>query len=727
MLADSSSTHTGPLASSKAQIYTCPMHAEVRHQGPGVCPICGMALEPRAVTAHEDTGDADRMSRRFWLSVCFTLPLLLLSMTQPMWTTSFLQWTEAFTGWLEAALASIVVLGTGWPLLERAARSLRSRHLNMFSLIGVGVGASFMFSLFALIAPKHMPVAFLVNGRVPLYFEPAAVITTLVLLGQMLELRARSKTGSAIRSLLALAPDSATLVTSGTPDRVIPLSQVKVGDHLRILPGARIPADGEVVSGSSNVDESMMSGEPLPKDKHPGDKLKAGTQNSTGSLVMLANQVGSETLLARIVALVNDASRSQGRSQNLADKIAAWFVPCVFAAAVVTFLAWAVFGPEPNLSNAFVAAVSVLIVACPCALGLATPISIMAAMGWGAQQGVLIKSAQALEVMNKIDTLVIDKTGTLTEGRPEVQRFEVVAALDRTHLLDMIYSVEQQSEHPLAASILRYASQHNAKNQQVFDFCAHPGLGVTATVGGLPIVLGNARMMDQMKIDIVDVKRLPQTGESVIFVGYNLAYAGLVGVMDTVRKNSRIAVKELQQLGIEVILATGDNATTAGLVARQVGIDDVKAEILPQGKHRVVTDLQAKHRIVAMAGDGINDAPALAQADVGIAMGTGADIAMQSASIVLVGGDLMGIVKARVLSQRTLRNIRENLGFAFAYNLLGVPVAAGVLFPTFGILLSPMAASAAMAFSSICVITNALRLRHIKFDVALSPDQPAKA
>jgi heavy metal translocating P-type ATPase len=704
-----------PSPSDPSAVYTCPMHAEIRHQGPGICPVCGMALEPATVVASEDTSELDGMIRRFWIGLCFTLPLLALSMTAGMPGLDFATRLGPWLGWIEAALASPVVLGAGWPLLGRAIESFRSWHLNMFSLIGVGVGASFGFSIVALLAPRRLPVAFLSHGMAPLYFEPAAVITTLVLLGQVLELRARSKTSAAIRSMMALAPDTAILI-EGSVEHEIPLSRVQVGDHLRVRPGGRIPADGEVISGSSSVDESMLSGEAVAREKHAGDQVKAGTLNGHGSFVFQAAQIGSETVLSRIVTLVNTASRSQGATQRLADKVAAWFVPGVFTAAILTFIVWVALGPAPTFANAFVASVSVLIVACPCALGLATPVSIMVAMGRGAQQGILIKSADALEAMKLVDALVIDKTGTLTEGRPAVQRIEVNLGVDRNNLLNAIYSVELLSEHPLAAALARYAREQNARSLPVTDFVAHPGLGVTAKVNGRALAIGNQKLMTNIQIGIHDLgagSRDDQASdESLILIAYDGQYAGSISIADPIRSTTKEAVAALQRAGIEVILSTGDSNSVANYVARQVGITEVHGDVLPEGKYQSVVQLQGEHHVVAMAGDGINDAPALAQADVGIAMGTGADIAMQSASIVLVHGDLMGLVRARQLSQKTIANIRQNLGFAFAYNVLGIPIAAGILYPTFGLLLSPMLASAAMALSSICVIANALRLRH---------------
>ncbi len=681
-----------------------------------------MALEATIITEVADNSELQDMTRRLWFGVCLTTPLLLLTMVAPMAGFDLDRQLGPMMGWLQAGLATPVVLGAGWPLLKRAAASFRSWHLNMFSLIGVGTSSSFLFSALALLVPERLPVAFLDHGHAPLYFEPAAVITTLVLLGQVLELRARSKTGEAIRSLLALAPETAVMVDPNGTEREVPLGQVKAGDQLRVLPGGRVPVDGQLVSGNSSIDESMISGEALPNEKHPGDQVRAGTLNENGSFVMLASEVGSGTVLAKIVALVNNASRSQGSSQRLADRVAAWFVPAVFLASALTFLVWTLLGPEPSFGNAFLASVSVLIVACPCALGLATPISVMVAMGRGAQQGVLIKDADALEAMRTIDTLVVDKTGTLTEGRPHVERFETVSTKDRAKLLDIMYSMEKQSEHPLAASVARFAKEQGARDIGITNFLALPGLGITGSFGAVPVALGNLALMKQLNIDTHELGSSANGqitgGESLIFLAMDNSYAGLLRVTDPVRINSKEAVQALQHLGIQVILATGDNSATAASIASQVGIVDVRSDVLPAEKYQCVLDLQSRHRVVAMAGDGINDAPALAKANVGIAMGTGADIAMQSASIVLIHGDLMGIVKAKILSQRTITNIRENLGFAFAYNLIGIPVAAGALYPAFGLLLSPMLASVAMALSSVCVIANALRLRRISLETA---------
>ncbi len=705
-----------PADAPQDAIYTCPMHPEVRQIGPGTCPICGMALEPLLATAEEDTSELDDMTRRFRIGVGLTLPLLALTMSEfvPGLDLPHRIGMSAFN-WLQALLATPVVLWGGWPFFQRAWASFKSWNLNMFSLIGLGVAAAYLFSVVALLFPAALPAAFKAGGMVPLYFEAAAVIVTLVLLGQVLELRARSQTNSAIKSLLALAPNTAIRVKADGSEEEVHLGEVHTGDVLRVKPGAKIPVDGEVIEGRSSVDESMITGESIPAEKLPGSKATAGTVNQTGSFLLRAEKIGAETLLSQIVQMVNEASRSRAPIQKLADRVSSWFVPGVIFIAVVAFAVWALAGPSPALANALVVAVSVLIIACPCALGLATPISIMVGIGRGAKEGVLIKDAEALELMKKVDTLVVDKTGTLTEGAPKVQH--IVAASDHSEIDVLAYAaaLEKRSEHPLAQAILTYAQEKNAVLGTVEHFESITGKGVQGRIDGKPVVFGNARMMHDSGIDTApqqdEAQRLRGLGQTVMFLGIENRLAGIVSVADPIKATTAEAIRQLQASGIRIVVLTGDNAATAVAVARQLGLDDVKAEVLPEDKFRHVQELQKAGRIVAMAGDGINDAPALAQANVGIAMGTGTDVAMHSARVVLVKGDLRGIAKARLLSQHTVKNIRQNLFFAFVYNLIGVPIAAGVLYPWLGVLLSPMLASAAMSLSSVSVIGNALRLR----------------
>ena len=697
-------------------IYTCPMHPEVRQIGPGACPKCGMALEPAVASAQEDTTELDDMTRRLRFSVALSLPLLVLTMGDLVPGVDFHRWLGmAAFDWLQAALATPVVVWGGWPLLERGWASFRTWNLNMFSLIALGTGAAFGFSVVALLFPSLLPAAFMMSGMAPLYFEAAAVITTLVLLGQVLELRARSRTNSAIKSLLALAPNTATRVGTDGSDEEVHLDQVQVGDTLRVKPGDKVPVDGQVVEGHSSVDESMITGEPIPSEKTAGDRVSAGTVNGTGSFLFKAQKVGADTLLAHIVQMVNDASRSRAPIQKLADRVSAWFVPAVMAIALAAFGAWALLGPSPALANALVAAVSVLIIACPCALGLATPISIMVGVGRGAQEGVLIKDAEALELMEKVDTLVIDKTGTLTEGRPRVQAVVPAGGLDEREVMRLAASLEKPSEHPLAQAVLVHAKSLGARDSAVTGFESITGQGVKGNVDGKAVAFGNASLMSQIGSDFSALASqadlMQADGRTVMFLSVDGMAAGQIAVADPIKPTTRQAIAELKADGLRIVLLTGDNAATAAAVARQLGIDEVESGVMPAEKYRHVQALQARGRIVAMAGDGVNDAPALAQANVGIAMGNGTDVAMQSARVVLVKGDLLGIAKARVLSRRTMANIRQNLFFAFFYNLIGVPVAAGALYPWFGILLSPMIASAAMSLSSVSVITNALRLR----------------
>jgi heavy metal translocating P-type ATPase len=698
-------------------IYTCPMHPEVRQVGPGSCPLCGMALEPADASIEEDTTELDDMSLRLKVCAALSLPLLLISMGEmvPGLNLHHVIGGERL-GWLQAMLGTPVVLWGGWPFFLRARDSLRSGNLNMFSLIGLGTGASFVFSVFALLLPGLLPEAFKMDGMAPLYFEAAAVIITLVLLGQVLELRARARTNSAVRSLLELAPNTAVRQRADGSEEEVHLDEVQVGDVLRVKPGGKLPVDGVLLDGHSNVDEAMITGEPLPVEKIPGSKLTAGTVNQTGSFLMRAERVGSDTLLARIVQLVNEAGRSRAPIQKLADKVSGWFVPGVVASAVLAFVIWAVFGPAPALAHGLVAAVSVLIIACPCALGLATPISIMVGIGRGAREGVLIKDAEALELMEKVDILVVDKTGTLTEGKPVVQHVIVAPGMTDVEVLRLAASIDALSEHPLAVAIVNAARGRSLTLAAVEQFTSVTGQGVRGLIEGKQVLLGNLRLMEAEKVALgtimTDVRLLREQGQTVMFLAVGGAIAGIISVADPIKASTREAIEQLHAAGLRIIVLTGDNATTAAAVALELGVDEYKADVTPEDKLVYLKALQQQGHIVAMAGDGVNDAPALAQADVGIAMGTGTDVAMNSARIVLVKGDLRGIGKARVLSQRTMKNIRQNLFFAFIYNFLGVPVAAGILFPWFGLLLSPMLASAAMSFSSVSVIGNALRVRN---------------
>jgi len=701
----------------KSTTYTCPMHPQIQQSGPGTCPICGMALEPMDATAQADDSELKDMTRRFWISLTLSLPLLFITMSEfiPGLNLHHRIGLNIFN-WLQAVLATPVVVWGGLPFFSRGWASFKTWNLNMFSLISLGTGAAFIFSVFALLFPTLLPDAFKMNGMIPLYFEAAAVIVTLVLMGQVLELRARSRTNDAIKSLLELAPNTALRVKPDGSEEEVHLDQVQVGDVLRVKPGGKVPVDGEVTDGHSNIDESMITGEPVPVEKKLGDKVTAGTVNQTGTFLLRANKVGADTLLSRIVQMVNDAGRSRAPIQKLADQVSGWFVPAVIGIAVLAFAIWSVFGPSPALANGLVAAVSVLIIACPCALGLATPISIMVGVGRGATEGVLIKDAEALELMEKVDTLVVDKTGTLTEGKPKVQSVIAVAGVDEKDVLKFAASLDALSEHPLAVAIVNHAKAQNISLEPIDQFESVTGKGVRGLLADKKISLGNLRMMEDEKIDITllaaDVKKLRELAQTVMFLSVEGKLAGIISVADPIKSTSREAIETLHAAGIKIIVLTGDNATTAAAVAKQLGLDDFKADVLPEDKLNYLKELQAKGRIVAMAGDGVNDAPALAQANVGIAMGTGTDVAMNSARIVLVKGDLRGIAKARLLSQHTMKNIRQNLFFSFIYNFLGVPIAAGILYPWFGILLSPMIASAAMALSSVSVIGNALRLRN---------------
>ncbi|HEX6590635.1 MAG TPA: heavy metal translocating P-type ATPase [Moraxellaceae bacterium] len=696
-------------------LYTCPMHPEIVQEGPGDCPKCGMALEPMAVTAEHDDTELRAMTRRFWISVLFSVPLLLLTMTEML---PGLNWHHRFGasyGWLQLALASPVVLWAAAPFFRLMLQSFRNRHLNMFSLIGLGVAAAYGFSVVALLFPQIIPESFRQGGMMPLYFEASAVIVALVLLGQVLELRARAQTGDALRSLLKLAPEKANRITEQGEESVF-LHAVQTGDHLRVKPGEKIPVDGRVLEGRSSVDESMITGEPLPVEKTAGAAVTGGTLNQNGTLVMEAEKIGKDTLLARIVDLVNQASRSRAPIQRLADQVAGWFVPLVIAVAVVAFLGWWWFGPAPALNHALVAAISVLIIACPCALGLATPMSIMTGVGRGAGEGILIKDAAALEQLHRVDTVIVDKTGTLTEGRPALVAVQALDG-DENTLLQLAASLDALSSHPIAQTLVNAARERGLPLLAVDNFSDVPGAGVQGDINGAAIQLGNERMFSDSSIALGALqeeagKRRSQ-GQTVMVLSRNREALGLIAVADRLKDSTAEAVADLKAQGIRLVMLTGDNRATAESIARELGIDEVHAEIRPEEKHREVKRLQAEGRCVAMAGDGINDAPALAQADIGIAMGNGTDIAMQSAGVVLVKGDLRGIARALRLSRATMGNIRQNLFFAFIYNFVGVPLAAGLLYPFFGLLLSPMVASLAMSLSSVSVIANALRLRKL--------------
>jgi Cu+-exporting ATPase len=734
-----------PVLSAIKTEYTCPMHPEIVRAEPGSCPICGMALEPRTVTAEEDNPELRNMTRRFWISLALTAPLLAIAMGSMLWPHFFMggivvergdhavitPWSSILP-WLELLLATPVVLWGGWPFFQRGWASLVNRSTNMFTLIAMGTGVAYLFSVVATLFPQIFPASFrTMSGRPDVYFEAAAAIVTLVLLGQVLELRARSRTSSAIRGLLDLSPKMARLMSkNGSEDgsddgskesseRDIPLEDVKPGDRLRVRPGEKIPVDGIVLNGSSVVDESMITGESLPVEKTAASHVIGATVNGNGSLVMRAERVGSETMLAQIVQMVSQAQRTRAPIQRLADKAAGWFVPAVIAIAAVTFIAWASFGPEPRFAHAIVNAVAVLIIACPCALGLATPMAIMVGTGRGAQAGVLIKNAEALETLEKVDTIVFDKTGTLTEGKPKVVSISTAGnppAISKDELLRLAASLERASEHPLAAAIVLKANEEKLSLSEPVNFESVPGQGVRGTVEGKSVAVGNIALMKQVGAlgQQKAIAGLRPAGSTSMFVAVNDCYAGSIAVADPARVSSANALRELKAQGIRLVMLTGDNQTTAQEIARSLGIEDFKAEVLPAQKAEIVKSLQSEGRVVAMAGDGINDAPALAQAQVGIAMGTGTDIAMESGGITLLKGDLEGILRARKLSQATMRNIRQNLFFAFLYNSIGVPIAAGVLYPAFGLLLSPILAAAAMSFSSVSVITNSLRLRKVR-------------
>jgi len=702
--------------------YTCPMHPEIVRDEPGSCPICGMALEPRTVTEQEEKNpELVDMTRRFWICTALTIPLLLIAMSDLMpFLSPFMRSASQRTWqWLEWILATPVVLWGGWPFLVRGWRSVITRNLNMFTLIGLGVSVAYVFSVVGTLFPGIFPASFRgMNGEVAVYFEAAAAITTLVLLGQVMELRARSQTGAAIKALLGLMPKTARLIRDDGTEVDVPLELVKPGDRLRVRPGEKIPVDGVVLDGTSSVDESMISGEPIPVEKLKGSRVTGATVNGTGSLVFRAERVGSETLLAQIVQMVSEAQRSRAPIQRLADVVAGYFVPIVVGISVLTFVVWAIWGPEPRMAHAIVNAVAVLIIACPCALGLATPMSIMVATGKGATLGVLFKNAEAIELMRKVDTLVVDKTGTLTEGRPKLVAIQPAEGFDIERLLHFAASLERGSEHPLAAAIVKGAEERGVKISPTEAFESLTGRGVRGRVDNFSVALGNAKMLDELGVDpgplAAKAEALRIDGQTVMFVVVDKKIAGILAVADPIKQSTPEAIRQLHAEGIRIVMLTGDSDTTAQAVARKLQIDEVIAEVLPQDKATVIKRLQAEGRFVAMAGDGINDAPALAQAQVGIAMGTGTDVAMESAGVTLVKGDLRGIVRARRLSQATMQNIKQNLFFAFVYNSIGVPIAAGVLYPFFGLLLSPMIAAAAMSFSSVSVITNALRLRRVK-------------
>jgi Cu+-exporting ATPase len=717
-----------PLAPAVRTEWTCPMHPEIVRDQPGACPICGMALEPRSVAAVEEENPELRdMRRRLWVAALLSLPLVLIAMGDMILPDQIAPVARLLHGrtraWVELALATPVCLWAGWPFLVRGVQSVAHRSLNMFTLIGLGVSVAYAYSVVAVLAPGLFPASFrTAHGEVALYFEAAAVIVTLILLGQVLELRARSRTGAAIRELLGLAPTMARRLRDDGGEEDVPLDRVHVGDRLRVRPGEKVPVDGVVIEGASSVDESMVTGEPMPVTKRPGDRVVGATINGTGGLVMRAEKVGSETLLARIVKLVAEAQRSRAPIQRLADRVSGYFVPAVVLVAVITFVVWALIGPDPRMTHALVNAVAVLIIACPCALGLATPISIMVATGRGARMGVLFRNAEAIETLRHVDTLVVDKTGTLTEGKPALAEVRVApgvasvpGGLDEARLLGLVAGLERHSEHPLAAALVRGAEARGVAIIDSTGFASRTGKGVTGRADGIDLAVGNRALMDELGVALGDLAdqaaALRAEGQTVMFVAANGAAAGLVSVADPVKESTPEAIAALHRAGLRIVMLTGDSEATARSVARKLGIDDVVAEVLPDQKADVIARLQAEGRVVAMAGDGINDAPALARAQVGIAMGTGTDVAMESAGVTLVKGDLRGIARARRLSQATLSNIRQNLFFAFVYNTLGVPVAAGALYPVFGLLLSPMLAAAAMSLSSVSVISNALRLR----------------
>lgn len=701
-------------------VYTCPMHPEVQQDHPGDCPKCGMALEPQTVSAEEEENpELAEMTRRFWIGGALALPVFLLAMAHLIPSLRHTTWVMGDASrWIQFALSTPVVLWAGWPFFKRGWRSLLTRQLNMFTLIAIGVGAAYLFSAAVMLAPGAFPGSFAADGKVGIYFEAAAVIVVLVLLGQVLELRARSRTGSAIKALLNLAPKTAHLVTSGE-ETDVPLEKVQTGQQLRVRPGEKIPVDGVVLDGKTSVDESMITGEPIPVEKSAGTKVTGGTLNTTGSFLMCAERVGSDTVLARIVQMVAEAQRSRAPIQALADKVSSYFVPAVLIIAVLTFIGWAWFGPEPRFAHAIVNAVAVLIIACPCALGLATPMSVMVGIGRGAQVGVLIRNAEAIEIMEKVTTVVVDKTGTLTEGKPRLTQVIVTSEMNEAELLLAAASVEQNSEHPLAAAIVQGAKERGLKLRPVTDFSSVTGSGVIGKVDGREVVAGKLKFLQERSATGLQAiesaaAALQSEGQSAMFVAINGQATGVLAVSDPIKTSTPEAIAQLHKLGLKIIMLTGDNERTAKAVAKKLGLDQIEAGVEPQHKHERVQQLRQQGHMVAMAGDGINDAPALAAAHVGIAMGTGTDVAMESAGITLVKGDLRGIVAAITLSRSMMKNIRQNLFFAFVYNALGIPIAAGLLYPFFGVLLSPIIAGAAMSLSSVSVIGNALRLRRVR-------------
>ena len=699
-------------------IYTCPMHPEIRQEGPGNCPICGMALEPETITGEEgENPELTDFRRRFWIGLILTLPVLVLEMGAHVFGLHLAE--PHMSNWIQLIFGTPVVLWAGWPFFERAWMSFKSRNLNMFTLIAIGTGVAWLYSIVATLAPGLFPDTFKgPEGAVAVYFEAAAVIVVLVLLGQLLELKAREQTGGAIRALLDLAPKTARRINENGEDEDVPLDQIQVGDRLRVRPGEKIPLDGIVVEGSSSVDEAMITGESMPVKKEPDGKVIGGTMNQTGSFVMKAERVGKDTMLSQIVHMVAEAQRSRAPIQSMADIVAGWFVPAVILIAVIAFMSWIIFGPDPAFTYALIAAVSVLIIACPCALGLATPMSIMVGVGKGAKAGVLIKNAEALERMEKVDTLVVDKTGTLTLGKPTVTQIVATDDFKEDELLSLAASLEQGSEHPLAHAIVVAAKDKNLELIPAENFDSPTGKGVIGTIDGKNVALGNVMLMEEQSVDasslVSQADDMRSDGATVIFMAVGGKVAGLLAIADPIKETTSEAIKALHEQGIRIVMLTGDNRRTAEAVAKQLNIEEVEAEILPEDKGRIVKKLQNEGKIVAMAGDGTNDAPALAAADVGIAMGTGTDVAMESAGVTLLKGDLTGIVRARKLSVASMRNIRQNLFFAFVYNAAGVPIAAGVLYPVFGILLSPIIAAAAMSLSSVSVVMNALRLNLTK-------------
>ena len=704
-------------ATPAGAIYTCPMHPQVRQIGPGTCPICGMALEPETASAEgEPNGELADMTRRFWIALALAVPVIVLDMGGHLFGIHPLG--PRLSQWIELALATPAVLWAGWPFFVRGAQSLVTRNLNMFTLIAMGTGVAWLYSVVATLTPGLFPTTVLgPGGAVPVYFEAAAVITVLVLLGQVLELRAREQTSGAIRALLNLAPKTARRVSHDGGEEEVSLDQVAIGDRLRVRPGEKVPVDGVLLEGRSSFDESLVTGESMPVSKAPGAKLIGGSLNQSGSFIMRAEKIGRDTLLAQIVAMVAAAQRSRAPIARLADQISSWFVPLVIAVALAAFAAWSIYGPEPRLTFGLLAAVSVLIIACPCALGLATPMSIMVGVGRGARAGVLVKNAEALERMEKVDTLVIDKTGTLTEGKPKVVAIVPTGGFSEAEMLRLAASIERLSEHPLGAAIVAAAAERNVALAAAGNFAAHSGKGVTGTVEGRAVALGNAKFLAEIEVEAgrleSDAEKLRRDGATVIFLAVERAIAGLFAIADPVNSTTAEALTALRAEGMRIVMLTGDNRTTAQAVARRLDIAEIESEVLPEEKNRIVEKLRREGRIVAMAGDGVNDAPALAAADVGIAMGTGTDVAIESAGITLLAGDLTGIVRARRLSVATMRNIRQNLFAAFIYNGAAIPIAAGVLYPAFGILLSPMIGAAAMAMSSVSVIANALRLRRL--------------